>query len=473
MASLRRLLALALGLGLTASQSIKPIESRGALQVGSPLYTLAIEPELPSQPSPENLHLYPATQILNAPDETLKGLHISGRLVSVGPGNANKLKAGDIAYLSCDPDDYPGIIDPEETLEIIFNATTRPAAILLYTTHAVRCDFSPDPDDRPKATYKTIFSLRDPELANALLTSHLRHAATISTSGPVTTAQALQEDPQPPKSTMGDTRGNGVETTRNTAMIILYTVTGVITVLFLAVIMTGAIRAHRHPDRYGPRNLPGRSRQSRAKGIARAMLDTLPIVKFGEDRERTKHDGQDGEGERDIEMAAGQAHTPDHAHQHTHEHTHEHTSTEQVEGTTTTGIADVTPSQRSRSVSPSASAAASSSSSGAASLPSEREPSTTCPICTDEFVRGQDVRILPCNHSFHPECVDPWLVDVSGTCPLCKLACYDRDRHPATQRRDGGTGFLHYSLNASASGPEGTARVREARSHILGSSPVF
>ena len=37
------------------------------------------------------------------------------------------------------------------------------------------------------------------------------------------------------------------------AMIILYSITGVITALFLIIIITGAIRAHRHPERYGPR----------------------------------------------------------------------------------------------------------------------------------------------------------------------------------------------------------------------------
>lgn len=41
-----------------------------------------------------------------------------------------------------------------------------------------------------------------------------------------------------------------------------------------------------------------------------------------------------------------------------------------------------------------------------------------CPICTDDFEKGQDVRVLPCNHQFHPNCVDPWLINVSGTCPL-------------------------------------------------------
>jgi hypothetical protein len=25
---------------------------------------------------------------------------------------------------------------------------------------------------------------------------------------------------------------------------------------------------------------------------------------------------------------------------------------------------------------------------------------------------------LPCKHQFHPACIDPWLINVSGTCPL-------------------------------------------------------
>jgi hypothetical protein len=75
----------------------------------------------------------------------------------------------------------------------------------------------------------------------------------------------------------------GPAPTTAVAMSILYSITGIITLLFLIIIATGAIRAHRHPERYGPRTgLAGRPRQSRAKGLARAMLETLPIVKFGD-----------------------------------------------------------------------------------------------------------------------------------------------------------------------------------------------
>ncbi|XP_051829073.1 RING finger protein 215 isoform X3 [Antechinus flavipes] len=43
----------------------------------------------------------------------------------------------------------------------------------------------------------------------------------------------------------------------------------------------------------------------------------------------------------------------------------------------------------------------------------------TCAICLDPFHRNQCLRVLPCLHEFHRECVDPWLL-LQQTCPLCK-----------------------------------------------------
>ncbi|KAF9580505.1 hypothetical protein BGW38_002834, partial [Lunasporangiospora selenospora] len=61
------------------------------------------------------------------------------------------------------------------------------------------------------------------------------------------------------------------------------------------------------------------------------------------------------------------------------------------------------------------------------------EPNTTrvrhelvndaCAICIDEFSEGEEVRKLPCGHEFHCECIDPWLMRKSSTCPLCKYDC--------------------------------------------------
>ncbi|KAJ3679924.1 hypothetical protein LUZ60_016202 [Juncus effusus] len=43
-----------------------------------------------------------------------------------------------------------------------------------------------------------------------------------------------------------------------------------------------------------------------------------------------------------------------------------------------------------------------------------------CSICLEEYRDGETVRILPCKHEFHAECVDPWLTKWGTFCPVCK-----------------------------------------------------
>lgn len=47
-----------------------------------------------------------------------------------------------------------------------------------------------------------------------------------------------------------------------------------------------------------------------------------------------------------------------------------------------------------------------------------RQDPKCCSICTEDFVEGRNVRILPCRHIYHRRCIDPWLLDFAGTCPL-------------------------------------------------------
>lgn len=42
-----------------------------------------------------------------------------------------------------------------------------------------------------------------------------------------------------------------------------------------------------------------------------------------------------------------------------------------------------------------------------------------CVICMEDFVEGEELKVLPCRHGFHPGCIDPWLADHSDRCPLC------------------------------------------------------
>ncbi|KAI1312619.1 E3 ubiquitin-protein ligase znrf3 [Mortierella claussenii] len=50
----------------------------------------------------------------------------------------------------------------------------------------------------------------------------------------------------------------------------------------------------------------------------------------------------------------------------------------------------------------------------------EIEREETCSICLSEYVLDDRIRLLPCGHEYHTECVDVWLCRKSTHCPLCK-----------------------------------------------------
>lgn len=42
-----------------------------------------------------------------------------------------------------------------------------------------------------------------------------------------------------------------------------------------------------------------------------------------------------------------------------------------------------------------------------------------CAVCQDKFEWGQQTSVLRCEHSFHPDCLGPWL-RTNNTCPVCR-----------------------------------------------------
>ncbi|KXS09068.1 hypothetical protein M427DRAFT_141478 [Gonapodya prolifera JEL478] len=48
------------------------------------------------------------------------------------------------------------------------------------------------------------------------------------------------------------------------------------------------------------------------------------------------------------------------------------------------------------------------------------EDGPLCAICLEEFDKGVLVKALPCKHEYHVACIDPWLIQVSPSCPMCK-----------------------------------------------------
>lgn len=307
-------------------------------------------------------------------------------MVVTTPNNVNDLLGSNIAYISCDDSAYRGNINAEETFKAATAHSPSIVAVVLYSLDFPHCSLSPN--NLPYSVY----TMKDSQLSSELLNMLQTNTTMVQNS---TISQHSD----------GGSSGGilGKSPTTAVAMIILYSITGLITALFLIIIVVGAIRAHRHPERYGPRNIVGRPRQSRAKGIARAMLETIPVVKFG-DHEDAKPPDQP----RDIEMAP-QSTAPDSA------------SQDQAH-TETTGPAD----QRRATEGSNDTAATETSGSESRQqhtddLIANADNGLACSVCTDDFAKGQDVRVLPCNHKFHPECIDPWLLNVSGTCPLCRV----------------------------------------------------
>ncbi|KAE8745377.1 E3 Ubiquitin-Protein Ligase [Frankliniella occidentalis] len=42
-----------------------------------------------------------------------------------------------------------------------------------------------------------------------------------------------------------------------------------------------------------------------------------------------------------------------------------------------------------------------------------------CPVCLKNFDKGEQVKEMPCQHSFHLGCILPWL-QKTNSCPLCR-----------------------------------------------------
>ncbi|KAL1660746.1 hypothetical protein GGF50DRAFT_130037 [Schizophyllum commune] len=261
------------------------------------------------------------------------------------------------------------------------------------------------------------------------------------------TLQAYNATDNTTSSGGGSNNENHSSGNKNTtlAMIILYVITGLVSALFCAVIVSGAIRAVRHPERYGPRGMmhrggaPGEyGPQSRAKGITRAILDTFPLVHYRRPADAPPKDvEEDGEsrmwqmrdmpspsshtGTGELGAAAAAAQAPSEAGSDAHD------ASRRRSGSMTQDLADqcdtaFTSGQvgaRSES-GPSGSGPAPQS--AGAEISPDAMGTETCPICIVDFEEGDDLRVLPCagRHQFHQRCVDPWLLQLSSSCPICR-----------------------------------------------------
>lgn len=198
----------------------------------------------------------------------------------------------------------------------------------------------------------------------------------------------------------------------------------------------------RHPERYGPRVVRagsfGSPGQSRARGLTRAILDTFPVVKFGPtaDEEGARAAG-DVSRDKDLESSPDGEHgspgTP---------RAMEMRNWEMIpaaaDGTRPISAATAHPGEDEDITAKPPGEGDDAHPQAGPSSPGRSPPAhvegdhrgmvpaaigqETCPICIVDFEEGDDLRLLPCEgkHKFHQQCVDPWLLELSSSCPICR-----------------------------------------------------
>jgi len=339
---------------------------------------------------------------------------LEGNLYLTNDTSVGHISDGEIAYISCDPSDYSDFLGAQGVFNQAYNqGTANISGVILYSTVTDYCNFV---DDMSTMSGFPVLSMTNKTDSSAVLNQidnlavHMKYFVQVEARG-TNSNDGNSQQPNP----LGPSPSTAV------AMIILYSITGIITALFLVIILTGAIRAHRNPERYGPRNVMGRPRQSRAKGLGRAILETIPIIKFGEKEEPAKP------GDVELGSTSGTSHAD------VPSTTTATTDVPPAKATTTAVVTATKEQTREISETPQqttalaeqpegiAAAIAPTAVAGGSTDGVSHDDALGCTICTEDFEKGQDIRVLPCDHKFHPECVDPWLLNVSGTCPLCRV----------------------------------------------------
>lgn len=279
-----------------------------------------------------------------------------------------------IAMISCD--------NETETMELVLQAASQNSAcMLLYSLNSAACTLPNSKKFYPSQLGFVMTFLSVPTAQSVV--SNVRANEEGDFTGVLNVMPTATPAPTGGKTSSGSTL----------AMAILYAITGVVAFLFLFVIVSGAIRVHNYPERYGLPPAGGYrndednaqySNMHRAKGIARAVLDSIPLVTV---RVKPKTTQFVKEVEPISESTVG---------------------LEKSDGIEL----EINPAEpealKQRPL----------------SIPlviEDDDDKSTCPICFEDFQDGQVLRILPCKHRFHALCVDPWLLNSSSHCPLCRV----------------------------------------------------
>jgi len=208
--------------------------------------------------------------------------------------------------------------------------------------------------------------------------------------------------------------------TYRTAMIILYAISGVVLGVFFLVIITNLVRnrsASPHPSARRSRNIDVND-DNNEPGITKSVLDSFPVYLFS-------LRGNNNDNNNDLEKSKSKAidkldaindSTPVISRQ----------ADQNLEKFTKIDNEDVINIKIDTLQEPKAAILKENKSIIPPTILASNsitDAQLTCPICLGDFEQGEKLRILPCHHQYHISCIDPWLLDVSSLCPMCKADC--------------------------------------------------
>lgn len=453
----------------------------------------------------------------------------AGKLISTRASTSIYIGYPDIALINCDDDANQS--GTSATEQLINYAVQSSDCVLLYSLHSNSCNFT--------SGYK-IYASQMGLVLTTLSTVMARSIAQAMNETDDLTAVITPSASTKSGSSSSNSSGSGYSTV---PMAILYSVTGLVAAIFLFIIISGAIRVHKHPERYGlppPGGYPeeplspsggfppGSMYSQRAKGLARAVLDSIPLVTA---RVRHKQDQQQDENNTGVAVCHGSSASPDPAcvktegmtatreiehkedadkdcnsaslRQEQQHNSSSSTSDEAYELSTFYSVTSKASSTNSEHVD-SDSPEPASNSTPPASSNSDSPPATTntaaptipqytyttltpspappalpeypttsaleqldiddndetlCPICFETFADGEILRVLPCHHRFHAPCVDPWLLNSSSHCPMCRVdLSIERSTAIPDQPRDALNDSDNDTTTGSSAGAAGPSR---------------
>ncbi|KAL1535899.1 RING-type E3 ubiquitin transferase [Salvia divinorum] len=74
-------------------------------------------------------------------------------------------------------------------------------------------------------------------------------------------------------------------------------------------------------------------------------------------------------------------------------------------------------------------------------ITADSDSSMLCPVCKDPFVVDSVAKVMPCKHTYHPDCIVPWL-EINNSCPVCRYKLPAVEERLAEDEREGYVGSV-------------------------------